>query len=425
MAGKVRKAKREPIKSKKKGATAPPSKHDHSTELSLADVKRVVSLALKFTGCSNWKKCTESDEVHIQDKYLMNGARHLYISYMMRELESIFNVANRQLIHVTPTGSEKITSDVDMQVMLNMCELSTLTPKTFDSIIDSIVDQIEKGDALWRVGGEPEMERSIDLNIYPAALLNYLTSADCRTTECAEGFLYREGNWTCFHPILSTEALQKEFVAAELERVLGKEEEPDTRLYYEQYRKHVAPAVFSLVKKCTAHGERVGKRQQQRLKTDSEINREVGTIVDYNHIGPDMFFTVSSIIFVVWNMQMGNKIPEKDVRVYAVVAAVENAKRFLHSKKEKYRLRATTAAELASPELFEEALQHGKMQPELREFLQTVRKKTDASPPSAGKAKKSGMKGGGGKGKSQLPAKNKSRKKSVRRNPTRKAKKNV
>ena len=52
-----------------------------------------------------------------------------------------------------------------------------------------------------------------------------------------------------------------------------------------------------------------------------------------------MYFTVYSIIIVVWHLQMKGKLSKNELQIMAPIAYEENKSMYLKTKKEKYKER--------------------------------------------------------------------------------------
>lgn len=82
---------------------------------------------------------------------------------------------------------------------------------------------------------------------------------------------------------------------------------------------------------------RVGKLQacyHGRVKMSPlEFNKRLSRLVNYNNIGPEMYLSISSIIIVVWHLQMGNKLSQNTLRSLAPVSYKENLILYQRSKK--------------------------------------------------------------------------------------------
>ena len=68
----------------------------------------------KFLSKDN--KIMKNDNIPQELKYFINGARYLYVKYMIHQINKI----NDKCLFVYPVGSTKLTSDKDIQISFNI-----------------------------------------------------------------------------------------------------------------------------------------------------------------------------------------------------------------------------------------------------------------------------------------------------------------
>ena len=279
-----------------------------------------IKVIQQFWKCNKWGECMADDSVPIQKKFLLNGIRFLYSSYITQQLETIMNQnGQNDVIKVIPTGSTNVGSDIDTQIMVNISTFSAITAVKRQAIIKNIIKILREGAAMWHVESIAE---SLDINLYPASILNY-------TTETAPPIPWvyhnRKTNMVCFKPQLGSDTLRREFIRMDYLNT-RKHPTPNMLHYYEVYSQNITPVLFELV--------------SPESKEAARINELIFKLVEFNEFADEVYFSVSAIIIVVWHMQMGNKIrSKKDMSTLCVCAFVENYNMFKASKKNKYKER--------------------------------------------------------------------------------------
>lgn len=314
------------------------------------DVQKMIDSLHTFWKCSDWQKCMQDSTVSQGNKFLLNGVRHIYGSYIATQLEK-----NDPLVRALPTGSTNFDSDIDMQVLVNLCASTAVTSKKYKTLLECVLYILEEGVAMWSgdiiPNYEDEIPKLLDINIYPPGLINYYDGGEKCSLAYGDTFIYKNdkceqesdkiNDALCFHPVLTTSDLREAFVQQELVN-LKKELKSNYREYYKRYKETIIPAMIELISGCQSGAT---------CLEPPEVNNLLFEVVKWNHIGPEMYLTISSILFVVWHMQMKQDIPENDLKVLAIAAHLENKQLYESTAKQKYKDRMNEAAKHMDQEL--------------------------------------------------------------------------
>ena len=289
------------------------------------DLTKIVKLTvLKLTDYKvkreEWAKIMKNNDIPKELKHFINGVRYLYINYMMIEIEKI----NNKCLRIYPVGSSNLTSDKDIQITFNLnCNKNN---KFFEKVINRTSSVIEKSFKIWDT---TNLLNLIDTNFYPPSLLNFITKVNrSYNSKYIKTLKDKDKIITIFIPQLSSDMSIKNFYTCEIDN-LEKKKEENINKFYKYYKKETGTC-FKKIVDC----------YQNKIKlTDIEFNNLICCLVKYNNIGPEMYFTVSSIVIVVWHLQMGGKLSKNELEIMAPIAYEENKTMYLETKKEKYKER--------------------------------------------------------------------------------------
>ena len=268
----------------------------------------------------DWAKIMKNNNIPQELKHFINGVRYLYVNYMMNEINKIHN----KCLRIYPVGSSNLTSDKDIQITFNLnCKEND---KFFQQIINRTTYVINKSFKIWKT---TNLLNLIDTNFYPPSLLNFITKINkTYNNKYIKTLKDKEKIVTIFIPQFTNDMSIKNFYSCEINN-LEKQKKENINKFYKYYKKDTASCFKKLVD-C----------YQNKIKlTDIEFNKLICCLVKYNHIGPEMYFTVSSIIIVVWYLQMKGKLSKKELEIMAPIAYEENKTMYLKTKKEKYKER--------------------------------------------------------------------------------------
>lgn len=270
---------------------------------------------------SSWHDIMENNKVPLEVKYFINGSRFIYMNSMINHIQK-----NGKDLIIYPTGSNKLSSDKDIQISIDIQRHSSID--TITSIVDSVVKVIHLANKQWK---HKNIEDLLDIHFYPPTLLNHVPLR-CKNVKNKYILVGKStDNKTLpivFIPQLSTQTLVDNFQKSEF-KLLEKIVKEDTHKYYTRYVPNVAGCLNELI--CCYQG---------KVKlSPHEFNERLFCLVNYNNIGPEMYLSISSIIIVVWHLQMGNKLSQKVLRSLAPVAHKENLIMYQRSKKDKYKTR--------------------------------------------------------------------------------------
>lgn len=269
--------------------------------------------------CMSWQEVMKNDKIPIDIKYYINGSRYLYMNTIIKKI----NKLSCECLDIYPTGSLKLTSDKDIQITLNINKCNSV--KLLKNLITKIFDVIKKANKDWN---SKDFEYLLDIHFYPPTLLNFM-----EPTQKSKGKKYirvasKSGKYKniIFIPQIQTPELVKDFQKKELAKLKTKIKE-NTKLYYTKYTDDVASCLYTIIE-CYKGNIKL---------TNQEFNDYLHCLTRYNNIGPEMYRTISSIIVVVWHLQMGNKLSKKMLQALAPTAHKENKMLYKKSKKQKYK----------------------------------------------------------------------------------------
>lgn len=292
-----------------------------------AEIKKIINLTvlyLKKYKVKNWEwdKIMKNDNIPQELKYFINGARYLYVKYMIHQINKI----NDKCLFVYPVGSTKLTSDKDIQISFNINCNENIS--FFIKIIKKTTDIIHKGLKEWHT---KDLLHLIDTNFYPPSLINFISKKERSYNNKYIKTLKKNNKILSFFiPQFSTIESVREFYKCELTHIKNKGNE-NINLFYKCYAKEVA-ICFKKILNCY---------QNINNLTDIEFNNLLCCLIKYNNIGPEMYFSVSSVAIVVWHLQLKGKLSKKELEIMAPIAYEENKNMYIKTKKEKYKERYT------------------------------------------------------------------------------------
>lgn len=261
-----------------------------------------------------WLDVMKDDSIDIDKKILLNGLRYVYVSDM---IEGIRKNVKIKKFKIYPTGSKNLSSDIDIQIVMNLT--SKIDKHLLEKIVDNVVESIKKADSIWG-----EFPNRLDVNFYPSGLFNFVTNKH----KTYPGLMMsKHDNNCCWIPILDDPELIRDFVSKDLSLV-NKNYRPRLASFYKNYKQNI-----------TDYWMRLYHNYQEDVLIPSQHNKMILKLVKHNEIGPEMYFSVGSIIFVVWYIQMKNDIPPYVKKYLSISSYVENNNLYQRTGKEKYKIR--------------------------------------------------------------------------------------
>lgn len=271
----------------------------------------------------NWNDIMKDDSIDIEKKILLNGLRYIFVSEMIIDIKK--NIKKK--IKIYPTGSKKISSDIDIQIALDLS--LKINKEFFDNLIDIIIKNIKYADNIWG-----EFPNRLDVNFYPSCLFNFFSES----SKDYNGLIVSKGN-CCWVPILDNKDLAYEFLVCDIKRI-NKNYKHNLNEFYKLYKENISKAVYKLYsnyKKCYIEAK--------------QHNELILELTKYNEIGPEMYYSVGSIIFVVWFLQLGNHLPKKLIKYLSIPSYLENKILFQKTKKQKYFERMNNSKKYMNTEM--------------------------------------------------------------------------
>ena len=285
----------------------------------------------------DWSDMMKNEKIPIQYRNLLNGVRFIYSNEVNQKIENCCIKSN--LITVFPTGSNKLSSDIDTQIAINITKHIDHDIESLRNIIDYIIKILNDSKKLWNI---KSTEKSLDINYYPPTLFN-ITHVDIINNHYISSQKDKENDkifQTIWLPQLNNKKLYKIFHDTEMEKLNDYEKKykyTNTIKYYKKYTTLKLECLFKLIKNKN-------KYIKGNYEHDEEINNNILCLTEFSHIGPEMYFTYSSVLFVVWFLQMRHNVSKKLLQKIAPIVKKEQLLLYKITKKKKYKERAEAAS---------------------------------------------------------------------------------
>jgi hypothetical protein len=236
-----------------------------------------------------WSNYMKDESIPIEIRNLINGVRYIYANEINNKLENCCLFNNNE-ISVYPTGSKK----------------------------------------LWKI---KSIEKTLDINYYPPALLN-ISDKKLNIHYILVSKNKNKNNMydTIWIPQLKNKTLYKNFYNKEislLEDYENKYNNHNTHIFYSKYEKKTINCLNKLINNQLIY-------KKNNYEDDQEINNNIHCLVKNFHIGPEMYFTYSSVLLIVWLSQLNHKIPINIIKKLAPIAIKEHKILYKITKKDKY-----------------------------------------------------------------------------------------
>tara|TARA_B110000259_G_C13926228_1_gene366961 strand:+ start:35 stop:961 length:927 start_codon:yes stop_codon:yes gene_type:complete len=276
---------------------------------------------------STWTSLMKNEKYSIELRNLLNGVRYIFSDEVNYKIKNC--CINKKLINVFPTGSKHLHSDIDTQISIDISRI--INPDKIESIIIFIIKILVDSSKLWKI---KSIEKSLDINYYPPTLFN-ISSKKIKSHYI---LLNRDNTGmykTVWIPQFTNDELYKNFFKEEmmkLENYKKKYDFTNTNDYYTKYNKYKINALVDLIRNIKIY-------KKNNIENDKKINNNILLLTKYSHIGAEMYFTYSSTLFVVWFLQMKNKVPISLIKKIAPIVAKEQIEMYKITKKKKYKER--------------------------------------------------------------------------------------
>ena len=281
-----------------------------------------------------WSKIMKNEKIPIQLRNLLNGIRFIYSNEVNQKIENC--CIKSHLINVYPTGSNKLNSDIDTQIGININK--NVDIKNLRNVIDYIIKILNDSRKLWNI---ESVEKTLDINYYPPTLFN-MSDVDILGSHYISSQKDKKLKklfHTAWLPQLKNKKLYKKFYDTEMERLENYEKKynyTNTSKYYEKYSDKKIECLFKLI-------NNIKKYEKGNYEHDEEINDSILCLTEFAHIGPEMHFTYSSILFVVWFLQLKHNVPKSLIKKIAPIVKKEQQILYKITKKKKYKERMQSA----------------------------------------------------------------------------------
>ena len=114
---------------------------------------------------NTWGTTMKNENIPIQYRNLLNGVRFVYSNEINNKIENC--CIKNHLINVFPTGSDKLISDIDTQIAIDITQKINI--KLLKKVIDYIIKILNDSTKLWNI---KSVEKTLDINYYPPTLFN-------------------------------------------------------------------------------------------------------------------------------------------------------------------------------------------------------------------------------------------------------------
>lgn len=236
-------------------------------------------------------------------------------------------------VKIVDAGSDTAKSDIDLNVMVDISD-SRVNADTFKTLMDT-ADTIRKSASChWEIPGL-SLDKTLDINIYPPTILHMSKTGSLGSLK---DYVLRSGDTVCLIPTLSTPELIKNFIVQDY-RYIMRSPKTDLNGYSNAYKYNVIPSLMQILSLKNINISDEAHRQSIASGYNSHIHK----MIDANSIGPEMYFGISTIIYVVWHMQLKNHVDPKILSILAIGAYIENCRLYKRTQKQKYALRANHA----------------------------------------------------------------------------------
>ena len=102
----------------------------------------------------SWTIIMKDETIPIEVRNLINGARFLFSEELNKKIITQCCYLKKDIIHIFPTGSKNLSSDIDVQITLNIDNIIEL--QLLKKIMYVLINLIKQGVRLWNV---PSIEK--------------------------------------------------------------------------------------------------------------------------------------------------------------------------------------------------------------------------------------------------------------------------
>ena len=281
---------------------------------------------------NHWSDVMKNEDIPLELRNLLNGVRYIYSDEVNYKITHC--CLDKDFVTVFPTGSNDLHSDIDTQIAIEINHKVKLND--LNKMIRFIIKILNDSKKLWNI---ESVEKSLDINYYPPTLFNI----SMKKIDSHYILLGKTNNsdkyQTVWIPQLKDKENYKLFFDAEMEKLKDYETKynyTNTNKYYKLYTNNKIKCLGNLILKKDYY-------EKNNKEHDKEINDNILCLTEYKHIGPEMHFTYSSILFVVWFLQLGHKVSKRLLRKIAPIVVKEQNELYKITKKEKYKERMLVA----------------------------------------------------------------------------------
>lgn len=260
----------------------------------------------------NWKKINKN-------KNKLNNIRHKIVDNIIFNSETYSKNTFNKKIKIYKTGSNKISSDIDLQISLNIA--NKWTYKELNTLILFINNKINKKNNKLHI----DINKQFDINFYLPTIFYHISSIKYLDKLNKKFYIKKNNNIysLCLKP--NFDISQKK-----IETFLLKD---SIKIFYNEeknYKKYL-----SLYKNISKLLENI----TNLMISNKDNNKMLLKLNSINCKGSDMYFSINTIIYVVWHLQLKNKIPINDLKYIVIPSFIENYIRFKSTNNPKYKYR--------------------------------------------------------------------------------------
>mgnify|MGYP006092429921 CR=1 FL=1 len=283
---------------------------------------------------TTWSKTMNNENIPIQYRNLLNGVRFVYSNEVNDKIKNC--CIKRDLINLLPTGSNKLSSDIDTSIEINITHKINI--KLLENVVDYIIKILNDTPKLWNI---ESIEKTLDINYYPPTLFN-MSDVDIVNNHYI--LSQKDKNiknmfHTMWVPQLKNKKLYKKFYDVEMKHLEDYEKKykyTNTNYYYDKYSNNKIKCLFKLINNRN-------KYKKNNIEDDEEINNNILCLMEYAHIGPEMYFTYSSVLFIVWFFQLKHNVSKSLLKKLAPIVKKEHQLLYKITGKQKYKDRVNLA----------------------------------------------------------------------------------
>lgn len=266
-----------------------------------------------------WSKIIENKNIKKMSKKKIDKYRKLISRRFIDYIElNIYNEFNKE-IKIYGTGSKKLSSDIDLQISLNLS--TKWKEKELKKLYNLVKNKITMINNIFN----KNIDTFFDFNVYLPSIFFYISNLKGLNGIKKKFYLQKNNNIynLCLRPNFNIKKIEIiNFLIKDITNIFQKEE-----YSYKKYINESKKIAYIL------------KNISSILLNKNNNNDNLLKLFNFNCNGNDMYYSICTTIFTVWFIQLKNNIPKKDLIYICIPAFIENYINFVLTKKEKYKKR--------------------------------------------------------------------------------------